>query len=76
MLADSELMAFIATRDAERAKAFYRDLLGLSFVADEPYALVFDAHGTMLRIQKVPNHQPLPHTALGFRVSDITSVVA
>ncbi len=46
-------MAFSATTDAERAKAFYRDQLGLRLISDEPYALVFDAAGTMLRVQRV-----------------------
>ena len=44
---------FIATTDAERAKAFYRDQLGLRLVSDERFALVFDAAGTMLRVQRV-----------------------
>jgi len=45
MLAERELMAFVATSRADESLAFYRDVLGLRFVADEPFALVFDAQG-------------------------------
>ncbi len=75
MLQEQELIAFVATRDAARAKAFYADTLGLHFVADEPVALVFDAHGTMLRVQKVDSHTAFPYTALGWRVADIAAEV-
>jgi catechol 2,3-dioxygenase-like lactoylglutathione lyase family enzyme len=75
-LAVAELVAFLATTDAERAKAFYRDTLGLTLLADDPFALVFDANGTRLRMQKVPQHQPLPFTALGFEVASIAAAVA
>ncbi len=75
MLSKSDVMAFIATRDSERSCAFYRDVLGLRFVADEPYALVFDASGTMLRVQKVQELVPATHTALGFRVADVRAVI-
>ncbi len=53
LLGSSKIAAFSATADPERAKAFYRDQLGLKLVSDEAYALVFDANGTMLRVQKV-----------------------
>jgi catechol 2,3-dioxygenase-like lactoylglutathione lyase family enzyme len=76
MLATSKLMAFVATVDAERAKVSYPDVLGLRLVADEPFALVFDANGTAVRIQKAPHHRPLPHTALGWEVRGIAEIVA
>src|SRR5436309_12978728 len=65
------LVAFAATADPDRALAFYRDTLGLTLTADEPFALVFDAHGTMLRVQKVETVTPAPYTVLGWRVADI-----
>jgi catechol 2,3-dioxygenase-like lactoylglutathione lyase family enzyme len=68
-------MAFVATADPERAKAFYRDVLGLRLDADERYALVFSAGGTMLRIQKVRDLAPHPFTALGWEVDDIERTV-
>jgi catechol 2,3-dioxygenase-like lactoylglutathione lyase family enzyme len=75
MLGESELMAFCATADADRARAFYENTLGLRLVADEPYALVFDAHGTMLRLQKVQEVTLAPGTALGWKVADIAAAV-
>jgi catechol 2,3-dioxygenase-like lactoylglutathione lyase family enzyme len=76
MLGPEKVIAFLATADAVRARTFYEEVLGLRFVADEEFALVFDADGTMLRIQKVRELKPLPHTALGWKVSDIRSTIA
>jgi catechol 2,3-dioxygenase-like lactoylglutathione lyase family enzyme len=76
LLESSSIMAFSATTDADRAKAFYRDQLGLKLVSDEPYALVFDANGTMLRVQKVKEVREAQYTALGWQVPDIAAKVA
>src|SRR3984885_15106189 len=75
MLASSPIMAFSATTDAERAKLFYRDQLGLKLVSDEQYALVFDAAGTMLRVQRVKEVRVAQYTALGWQVADIDAKV-
>jgi catechol 2,3-dioxygenase-like lactoylglutathione lyase family enzyme len=75
MLANSALVAFVATTSAERARAFYGDVLGLPLLSEDPYALVFDAHGTRLRVQKVETVQPPPYTVLGWQVADITQAV-
>ena len=75
MLGTCDVMAFVATKDAERAKAFYRDTLGLRLVADERFSLVFDAHGTMLRVQKVQQVAIAPYTALGWRVADLRGII-
>ena len=69
-------MAFSATAQAERAKEFYRDRLGLKLVEDSPFALVFDAGGTMLRVQKVKEVREAQYTALGWHVADIAAKVA
>lgn len=76
MLGSESLMAFLATTNAARAKTFYQQTIGLRLIADEDHALVFDAHGTMLRIQKVQKLAPAPHTALGWHVPDIARTVA
>jgi catechol 2,3-dioxygenase-like lactoylglutathione lyase family enzyme len=75
MLTDHPIIAFVATKSPERARDFYENVLGLKLVADEQWAIVFDAKGTMLRIQKVQDLRPQPFTALGFRVPDIASAV-
>ena len=76
MLGKQTLVAFVATRDAVRARAFYEQTLGLSLVSDDPYALVFDANGTTIRLQKIDGFAPQPFTALGWTVDDIQAVVA
>jgi catechol 2,3-dioxygenase-like lactoylglutathione lyase family enzyme len=75
MLGTARIQAFIPTRDADAAKRFYADVLGLRFVADDSFALVFDANGTELRIQRVQELTPHPFTALGWIVDDITAQV-
>jgi len=67
----SRLMCFAATRKPAEALTFYRDTVGLKFVADEPFAVVFDDHATTLRVQKVQQLVPAGHTLLGWQVSDI-----
>jgi predicted enzyme related to lactoylglutathione lyase len=44
-------------------------------VSDDEFALVFDAAGTALRIQKLEEVRPRPGTALGWRVDDIEDAV-
>lgn len=75
MLAQSAVMAFVATARPEGALAFYRDTLGLTLVEDTPFALVFDAAGTQLRVQKVEAVMALPYTALGWFVANIEQAV-
>lgn len=75
-LGAADIIAFLATTEPERAREFYRATLGLRLVSDDGFALVFDAAGTMLRIQKVDEHRPPPFTALGWRVDDIAEAVA
>jgi catechol 2,3-dioxygenase-like lactoylglutathione lyase family enzyme len=70
------LVAFVTVRDPERARAFYRDILRLKLVSEElPFALVFDAHGVMLRAAIDPNMVTVERTVLGWRVEDIEAVV-
>jgi len=49
--------------------------LGLRFIDDDDFALVFDAFGTMLRIQKTPEVVTAPYTAFGLEVSDLAARV-
>src|SRR5437773_1305562 len=70
-----DIVAFVATKDPVRAKAFYRDMLGLVLQAEDDFALVFDAHGTMLRVTSVQEVAAAQYTVLGWRVPDIAAVV-
>lgn len=75
MLGGSRLMAFLATTDSARARAFYEGVLELHLVSDDRFALVYDAQSTELRIQKVERLMPHPHTALGWSVDSIAAAV-
>ena len=76
MLNQSKIIALIATQNPEAATKFYEQTLGLRLVADEPFAIVFDANGTMLRLQKVESFQPQPFTTLGWEVANIEATMA
>ena len=76
MLESRKVMAFVATTNAERAKTFFGDILGLPLVSDDPVALVFRAAGTLIRVQKVREHTPPPFTVLGWHVDDIAGDVS
>ena len=62
---------FAATTNSKRARRFYEQTLGLEFVADDPFALVFRVGGLHLRIQKVERKPDIPYTVLGWAVKDI-----
>ena len=71
MLNESRIVCFLDTKNPEIAKEFYQDILGLKLIEDTPHALVFDANGTTLRIQKVREHTPAKHTSVGWEVNNI-----
>jgi len=71
----AKAMTFIVTRDRERSKAFYRDILGFRMTAEDGFAAVFDLNGTTLRISTVPDFKPQPHTVLGWEVPDIAASI-
>src|SRR3982750_984505 len=76
-LNEHPLIAFVPTRDPDRARAFYRDLLGLRLISEQlPFALVFDARGVVLRVTVVKELTPPPYTALGWEVPNIEDAVA
>lgn len=76
-LGNYNIIGFITIVDVERAKMFYGDTLGLRLMSEElPFALVYDAHGTMLRLAIGKELTPMPGTVLGWQVTEIESVVA
>jgi catechol 2,3-dioxygenase-like lactoylglutathione lyase family enzyme len=76
MLGSSKIVAFVATANADAARSFYEGTLGLGLRENSPFALVFDANGVMLRLQKVSSLTPAMHTALGWQVADIGRAVS
>ncbi len=75
MLADKELKAFIPTVKPDKAKLFYKNILGLKLLSEDNYALEFDANGTLLRIIIVQEFKPQTFTAIGWNVEDISSTI-
>lgn len=76
VLGSCDVIAFVATRDPHRAKTFYRDTLGLRLVSEDPFAVVFDAHGIMLRVTNVQKVAAAPYTVLGWRVPRIVAAAS
>ena len=75
MLGSSDLIAFVPTRDPAKARDFYEDTLGLEFLSADPFALVFNAHGTTLRIANVSDvkaFKPQPFTIVGWVVTNVS----
>jgi catechol 2,3-dioxygenase-like lactoylglutathione lyase family enzyme len=72
---NSKIISFVATRNPASARKFYEGTLGLPFISEDPFAVVFDANGTMLRVQKVQELMPAHHTVLGWEVHDIRAEI-
>lgn len=75
MLGSADLIAFVPTRDPAKARRFYKEILGLEFIGEDPFALVFNAHGTTLRIanvSEVKGFRPAPFTIVGWVVTNVS----
>ncbi len=83
MSSPGTLIGFVPITDANRACGFYTDVIGLTFVHDDGFALVFrseDPHehghqGNMVRLVRVEKFKPAPFTVLGWEVEDIAAEV-
>jgi len=76
MLGSINIVAFVPTRDAKKARAFYEGVLGLRFVNDDGFAMVLDANGIMIRVAKVGKEfTPAQFTILGWQVTEIENMV-
>ena len=75
MLGSADLIAFVPTRNPAKARKFYEEILGLNFMSEDPFALVFNAHGTTLRIanvSEVKDFRPAPFTIVGWQVTNVS----
>jgi catechol 2,3-dioxygenase-like lactoylglutathione lyase family enzyme len=75
MLASENLIAFVSTTNADRARAFFRDTLQLTLVSEDGFALVFESGGTRLRVTLAQEVIPAKYTVLGWDVRDIRATV-
>jgi catechol 2,3-dioxygenase-like lactoylglutathione lyase family enzyme len=79
MLADSPAFSGFSVDDAEQARAFYEDTLGL------PVSVIDGPRGSMLRLRlgsgaevfvySKPDHTPAAFTVLNFPVPDVAAAV-
>jgi catechol 2,3-dioxygenase-like lactoylglutathione lyase family enzyme len=69
------MIGFLATNDSDRATRFYRDVLGFGVIDEDEYAVVLDANGTMIRLNKARDFKPAQGTVLGWEVDDIEAAV-
>jgi catechol 2,3-dioxygenase-like lactoylglutathione lyase family enzyme len=69
------VVTFLLTQNPDAAIKFYRDTLGLTYLRDDGFALVFDLGGVMLRIGKMPSFTPAQNTVLGWESKNISADV-
>jgi catechol 2,3-dioxygenase-like lactoylglutathione lyase family enzyme len=75
MISGAELVAFVAAHDLDAAGRFYGDVLGLELVESTPFANVYDAGGTTLRVTRVDEVAGAAYTVLGWKVPDIDAAI-
>ncbi|HET9088109.1 MAG TPA: VOC family protein [Acidobacteriaceae bacterium] len=59
------------TKDTKSARKFYEKQLGLTFLREDPGALIFDSNGTAIRVIQIEPHVPAPFSILGWSVDDV-----
>lgn len=78
MLGTRDIVAFVPSRNPAKAREFYEGILGLRFVSEDPFALVLDANGVMIRVANVSSidgFKPASFTILGWLVDDMDKTV-
>lgn len=75
MLGSATITPLVGTMKPEVAKAFYADILGLKFVSDDTFAMVFEGKNARIRVSKVPAISPPQYAVLAFTVDDIEKAV-
>lgn len=76
-LAESQVTCMLPVKDLQRARQFYENQLGLTPQGLKPDGkFVYRLGGTELALFPRPEGTKAEHTAISFRVADITSAVA
>jgi catechol 2,3-dioxygenase-like lactoylglutathione lyase family enzyme len=75
MLGSNNIVAFISISAGANAREFYEGRLGLRFVKDDGFAVVFDSNGIRLRAVKMKEVKPSHFTVLGWEVKPIERAV-
>lgn len=76
MLGTTDIIAFVPTKNGAKARSFYEGVLGLRFVSEDGFALIFNANGIMIRVVKTQQFTPVQYTILGWQVREIEKAVS
>ena len=70
-------VTFVLTADRTVTKPFYADVLGLRVMGEDEFGTLFDlGGGATMRLTDIKDHEPGPHTVLGWEVPDIRAAMA
>lgn len=75
MLASAAITALVGTTKPDAAKAFFENVLGLKFIADDTFAMIFEGKNARVRVSRVPAVVPAQYAVLAFAVDDIEKIV-
>lgn len=75
-LRNQTTVSFLATENATRSRDFFENVIGLEFIEETQFALVFSTGNSQLRIQKVDQLYSPPYTSMGWQVGEIETVVS
>jgi catechol 2,3-dioxygenase-like lactoylglutathione lyase family enzyme len=78
MLSRFPLNPVLPAQDGDRARAFYRDVLGLTLVSgphDDPM-MFMAAGGTRVMITEIPDRAPAPYAGIAFLVEGLDEIVS
>lgn len=75
MLATAPMTPLVGTMKPEAAKSFYGETLGLKFITDDGFALVFEGKNGRIRVSRVPAATPPAYAVLSFTVEDIDAAI-
>jgi catechol 2,3-dioxygenase-like lactoylglutathione lyase family enzyme len=74
-LGRASLVAFVASSDLDRSRAFYEGLLGLTVAAQDAMACELRSGATTVRVTLVPDVVAAPYTVVGWAVEDLAVTV-
>lgn len=60
------MIGFIPTRNGDAARIFYEKKVGLQFISDDQFAIVFQSGANMIRVSRTGSFTPAPFTILGW----------
>jgi catechol 2,3-dioxygenase-like lactoylglutathione lyase family enzyme len=75
MLGAANIVAFVPITDGAKAREFYEGKLGVRFIKEDGFAVVFESNGTRVRAVKMKEVKPSHFTILGWEVKPIEQAV-